>query len=194
MHVRLEKEQVALLVVDVQDKIFSAVDHSTDVLKALLILVKGLQALDVPIFVSEQYPQGLGSTVEPIRVALGLNYQPWIKSTFSCLEDLIIAQKIKDLKYDQWIVVGVEAHVCVLQTAKQLQELGKQVITLNDAISSRSVYDFATAIAEMRDADIRVSSVETILFELLKDSKAPAFKTISQLIKSRHSCCGGCTV
>jgi nicotinamidase-related amidase len=71
----------------------------------------------------------------------------------------------------------------VLQTAKDLLQAGCEVVVLNDAITSRSIYDFSTAIAEMRDCGIRISSCETVLFELLKNSEAPEFKKISQLVK-----------
>lgn len=84
---------------------------------------------------------------------------------------------------DQWVLIGIEAHVCVLQTAKDLIAEGKQVVVLNDAIGSRSIYDFSTAIAEMRDCGVRITSTETILFELLRNSQAAEFKAMSQLIK-----------
>lgn len=184
----LSKEQTALLIVDVQDKIFNAVDHSHEVLKTLLRLIKSFQILQLPITITEQYPEGLGSTILPIKTALGPSYKPWQKTTFSCLDDPSFFEHIQNTPIKQWVVVGVEAHVCVLQTAKGLIRMGKQVVVLNDAISSRSVYDFSTAISEMKDMGIRVSSSETILFELLQDSKSPHFKDVSKIIKSRCEC------
>ena len=181
----LSKERTALLVVDVQDKIFAVVDHSNDVLQTILRVIKSFQVLNLPIFVTEQYPKGLGPTVLPVRNALGPDYIPWTKTTFSCLDDPDCLKSIEQLPAVQWVLVGVEAHVCVLQTAKSLLKLGKQVTILNDAISSRSVYDFSTSIAEMRDAGVRISCSETILFELLRDSSSDSFKEISQLIRSR---------
>lgn len=186
----LHKCHAALLVVDVQDHILAAVDRNQEVLQTLLRVVSGCQILNLPIVISEQYPKGLGSTVEPLKTLLGENYKPWVKSTFSCLEDHSLYHHLLQLPIQQWILVGLEAHVCVLQTAKGLLNVGKQVTVLNDAISSRSIYDYSTAIAEMRDEGVRISSMETILFELLRDSQSPEFKSISQLVKSR---CGGCS-
>lgn len=185
----LQPSQTVLLIVDMQEKLFATVDRSSDVLHTLCQLVKGFQILKLPILQSEQYPQGLGQTVAPLQALLGDDYHPWIKSTFSCLDDPDFFDCVISLPYQQWIVVGIEAHICVLQTVKGLLKVGKQVTVLNDAITSRSVYDFSTAIAEMRDAGARISCTETILFELLKDSKHPEFKSISNLIKTRCDCC-----
>lgn len=184
----LESSQTILLIVDMQEKLFACVDRGSDVLYAQCKLVKGFQLLNLPIIQSEQYPQGLGPTVNPLQSLLGENYHPLIKSTFSCLDDPQLHQIITALPFSQWVVVGIEAHVCVLQTVKGLLKLGKQVTVLNDAITSRSIYDFSTAIAEMRDAGARISSSETILFELLKDSKHPQFKSISNLVKNCCQC------
>ncbi len=184
----LVSAQTILLVVDMQEKMFAAVDRGPDILHTMCKLIKGFQILKLPILVSEQYPEGLGPTVPPLQTLLGENYSPWVKSTFSCLNDQTFADYVVASPYLQWVVVGIEAHVCVLQTVKGLLKLGKQVTVLNDAITSRSIYDFSTAIAEMRDAGARISCSETVLFELLQDSKHPQFKEISQLIKSRCGC------
>lgn len=184
----LAKFQTALLIIDMQDKVFSTVDHGAELLASMIKLVQGFQILQIPILISEQYPQGLGETIWPIKNLLGVEYKPWIKTTFSCLEDPAFLRHAQFLPIQQWVVVGIEAHICVLQTAKALVKAGKEVVVLNDAISSRSIFDFSTAIAEMRDEGIRISSVETVLFELLKDSRAPEFKAISQLIKVSCGC------
>lgn len=179
----LNPSQAVLLIIDVQEKLFACVNRSDDVLNSLCKVIKGFQILEIPILLSEQYPQGLGKTITLLQSLLGDAYQPWIKSTFSCLEDLNFLNFVKSLSYDQWVIVGIEAHVCVLQTVKDLLKLGKQVVVLSDAMTSRSLFDCSTAIAEMRDYGARISSVETVLFELLKDSKHQQFKSISHLLK-----------
>ncbi len=181
----LQPLQTVLLIVDMQDKLFPSMNRGPDVLHTLCKLIKGFQILNLPILQSEQYPQGLGQTVAPLQALLGQAYQPWIKSSFSCLDDPAFFNCAISLPYQQWVIVGIEAHICVLQTVKGLLKAGKQVAVLNDAMTSRSVEDFSTAVAEMRDAGARVSCVETILFELLKDSKHAQFKLISDLIKTR---------
>lgn len=181
---RLNQKDTALLIVDVQEKLFPHVERSCEVLRTILKLIQGFQAIHCPIFVSEQYPKGLGKTVAPILEALKEHQNTFHKTTFSCLDDSTIHEQIQALPQTQWIVVGLEAHICVLQTCRDLLNLNKHVVVINDAISSRSIYDFSTAIAELRDMGCRISSYETVLFELLKDSKDPAFRTISQIIQS----------
>lgn len=180
----LSPSKAGLLIVDMQEKLFSHVDRGQEVLHRLLKLINAFQILNIPIFLSEQYPEGLGSTILPIKTALGEQYKPWKKTTFSCLDDLKLIDFFQTSKIEQWIVVGIEAHICVLQTTKGLLKKGKEVTTLNDVITSRSIYDYSTGIAEMRDVGVRISSLETILFELVKDSTHPQFKEISQLVKT----------
>lgn len=175
----VSKGKTVLLIIDMQDKVFAAVDRGNETLQTILKMVKGFQILGLPVLLSEQYPEGLGQTVLPLRTVLGSDYKPKIKTTFSCVDDPNFL--IQD--YEYWVLAGIEAHICIFQTAKGLIEKGKKVVVLNDAIASRSVFDYSTAIAEMRDAGVRISSAETILFELLRDSKAPEFKKISQLVR-----------
>lgn len=179
----LTRPQTGLLVIDVQEKLFPYMERSCDVLHGLIQTVKGFQILNVPIYVTEQYPQGLGSTLAPLRELLGPEQIYLDKTCFSCLGDTRLKKDLLHPSINQWVLIGIEAHVCVLQTAKDLLALGKEVTVLNDAISSRSIYDFSTAIAEMRDCGVRISSVETVLFELVRDAKIPEFKAISQLVK-----------
>lgn len=184
----LYRQDTALLVVDMQDKVFAAVDRGREVLQTILKVIKGLQILKLPIYLSEQYPEGLGPTLLPLKTVLGADYKPWIKTAFSCVDDANFRLHLNQVPIQQWILVGIEAHICVLQTAKGLIKAGKNVVVLNDGITSRSIYDYSSAIAEMRDAGVRISTSETVLFELLHDSHAPEFKQISQLIKSQSHC------
>jgi nicotinamidase-related amidase len=179
----LEKKKTALLVIDVQDRLFSQVERSCEVLLTIQKVIKGFQILDLPIVISEQYPKGLGPTIATLKALFEDDQVYYEKTTFSCMKDDQIKAYINSIKADQWVLVGMEAHVCVLQTAKDLLLKGMKVVVLNDAITSRSIYDFSTAIAELRDCGARISSAETVLFELLGDSQANEFKEMSQLIK-----------
>lgn len=180
---KLIRERTALLLIDVQEKLFPYVENSCIVMQAMQKAIRGFQILRLPIFATEQYPKGLGTTVAVLKGLLGDPQRYLIKTAFSCLDDEAIKKELLSLPFDQWVVIGIEAHVCVLQTVKDLLQHHKQVVVLNDAISSRSIYDFSTAIAELRDCGARISSTETVLFELLRNSKASEFKEISQLIK-----------
>ncbi|MCB1111194.1 MAG: isochorismatase family protein [Chlamydiales bacterium] len=179
----LKRESTGLLVIDVQDRLFAHVERNCETLIAMQKAVQGFNLMHLPIVVTEQYPEKMGSTVKGLQPFLENASEPLSKTTFSCLADAAIRKKLLDMPITQWVLIGIEAHVCVLQTARELKDAGKDVVVLNDAITSRSIYDYSTAIAEMRDCGIRISSVETVLFELMRDSKAPEFKELSALIK-----------
>ncbi len=181
---KLTANNCALMVIDVQERLFPHLDHECEFLKGILKVTRGMQILGVPIIATEQYPEGLGKTVEPLRNLLGSEMKYLCKTTFSCGSDPAIRKILAELEVQQVICTGIEAHICVLQTAWDLLELGKEVVVINDAITSRSIYDFSTAIAEMRDLGVRITSSETVLFEILGDSKAPSFKAISELVQS----------
>ena len=177
----IKKSDALLIIVDVQEKLFPHIDHACDILEKILILAKGFQILQIPILLTEQYPKGLGHTISPLKTVLD-SIEPYAKTTFSAAHDETIRQEILNCGRNQIILVGLEAHICILQTAKDLLAMGKEVIIVNDAISSRSIYDFSTAIAELRDYGARITSTETLLFELLRDAKTPEFKEITALI------------
>jgi len=185
----LEKSKAVLLIIDVQNALYPVVERGPDVIESLFKVIKGFQILNLPIFISEQYPKGLGETLVQLKTLLGEQYRPWKKTAFSCVQDPEFQSHLESQPQSQWILAGLETHICVFQTAKDLLRLGKQVLVLNDATSSRSIFDFSTGIAELRDAGARISSTETVLFELLKDSKAPEFKLISEMIRSHSLWC-----
>jgi nicotinamidase-related amidase len=179
----LSRDTVSLLIIDVQDKLFPQVERACEVMHQIQTLVRAFQRLNLPIYSTEQYPKGLGGTVGGLKALLGASQTYFPKTTFSCLKDPEIKAKLLDAPITQWVLVGIEAHVCVLQTAKDLMTAGKEVVVINDAIASRSIYDFSTAIAEFRDIGVRVTSTETVIFELLSDAKTPEFKHVIELIK-----------
>jgi nicotinamidase-related amidase len=178
----LKKEETALFVIDVQQKLFPHVERSCEMMHSIQKLVKGFKIMHRPIIVTEQYPQGLGQTLEGLKEILG-EIPYFSKTTFSCCADSKIQEFILNSSVSTFVLSGIEAHVCVLQTAVELLKLGKKVVVANDAISSRSIYDYSTAIAELRDFGARISSTETILFELVRDAKSKEFKEISKLIQ-----------
>ena len=177
------RQQAALLVIDVQEKLFPLTMHAHEVLPALLKLIKGCQILKVPIIATEQYPQGLGSSLAALKHMLGEQQAYFSKTTFSCLSTPEIAEAVVATKRTQWLLAGIEAHICLLQTAKTLHLSGYEVVILNDATSSRALHDYTTALEQARSLGIVVSSVEAVLFELLQNSQQAEFKKISQLLK-----------
>lgn len=172
-----------LIAIDIQDKLLAHIERPCEVMDALKNAVKGFSSLNMPLLVTEQVPEKLGSTTQTLAALLPKETPIFSKSSFSCLGNPYFKEMILSLPVKNWVLCGLESHICVLQTAKALIGLGKGVVVLNDAISSRSIFDYSTAIAEMRDMGVRISSVETILFELIGDAEAAKFKVISEIVK-----------
>jgi nicotinamidase-related amidase len=175
---------VGLFVVDVQEKLFPLVQNSQKVAQAMVKAIRGCQILGVPIVVSEQYPQGLGQTISVLKEILGDQQLYQSKTTFSALRDPQIHASLQPLARKEWIVMGIEAHICVFQTARDLLAHGYSVTLLKDGVSSRCSEDVVVGIEALRHAGAHIGSVELVLFELLGDAHHPRFKEISQLIKN----------
>jgi nicotinamidase-related amidase len=178
---KIKKENVALLVIDMQDKILQAINSKENLIKKCEIIIKGCQTLGIPIIATEQYKKGLGNTVSSIAELFNVN--PIEKFEFSCLENTEIKSKLESLGRRYIIVIGIEAHVCVQQTVLDLIDEDFKPIVVADCISSRNEYDKKFAIKRICDYGADVTTLEAILFEMLITSKAPEFKTISQLVK-----------
>jgi len=177
----LKRPTTGLIVIDIQDRLYGHVERSCEMFHSVKKIVQGFKILNLPILITEQSPEKMGQTLLPLREELPVEEYRYIpKTTFSCMGNDVFRNVVEGMEQTQWILVGMEAHVCVLQTAKDLIAANQDVIVLNDAITSRSIYDYSTAIAEMRDCGVRLSSVETVLFELLADSIAHEFNQISQ--------------
>ena len=180
MSALLERDRAALLVIDVQDRI-NAVMSSQDHLPRIEVLVEACQGLEVPVIASEQYPQGLGSTVESLATILGDT--PPAKLTFSCARDDELRQAVADSERKQIIVTGIETHVCVLQTALDLVNAGYEVHVPHDAVNSRRPADKEWALHRMASAGATITATESALFELLERCDTSDFKTVAKLIK-----------
>lgn len=177
----LQPESTALLIIDIQERILKAVANHELLLENTLKLIKGFNVLELPIFYTEQYPKGLGHTVQELKTEL--KSEAVHKLTFSCFgaEDLFKNLIEKDIK--QIVVCGVEAHVCVQQTVLDLLENGFQVNLAADAVSSRKKIDYETAVERMRAHKAEITTVESALFELLNICGTAEFKSISKIIK-----------
>lgn len=179
----LQKGKTALWLVDVQEGLFPSIDRKDEVLDNICFFLKAASILRLPLVVTEQYPKGLGSTLNTILEFLPKNQPRFAKTAFSGYHDAEIRKTVDAIEASFWILIGIETHICMLQTAKDLIAAGKQVVVLNDATSSRSLYDYSTGIAELRDAGVRVSNTETVLYELVRDAASSDFKELLPLIK-----------
>jgi len=178
----LVRDSAALLLIDIQEKILAVMKEPEMVVNNASKLIKGFKVLNVPIFYTEQYPKGLGSTAAPLLAELeGLNAIQ--KMSFSCFGAGNFFTRLKDNKVTQVVVAGIEAHVCVQQTVLDLIASGFQVNVAADAVSSRKEMDYKFALKRMRAHGAEVTTTEAILFELLNVSGTDEFREISAIIR-----------
>lgn len=179
---KLKKEDTAVLVVDYQEKLMPAMHNKEEFIARTRILLQGLTAMNIPIIVSEQYPKGLGSTVPEIKEVLGV--APVLpKTTFSCLDDQAIRTAIEATECGTVLICGAETHICVLQSAIDLVESGKNVMIVADCVGSRFPHDMEVGLRRAEEEGVRISTAEAVLFELLGKAGGPEFKIVSKLIK-----------
>lgn len=179
----LAAHSTALVVVDIQEAFREAIPDSLSVIERTVIAVQGFQVLGVPVIVTEQYPKGLGRTVEEILLSLSDDVSVIEKSTFSACGSSEFVERLRTGGITTVALCGVEAHVCVNQTAHDLLADGVSVHLLTDAVSSRNDADKSAGVQKMFQSGVVPSSVEMALFELMRDSRHPHFKEIQALIK-----------
>ena len=174
----IEKDKSSLLIIDVQEKLVSVMPKPHTFIDNIIKLQKAAKALCIATGCSEQYPKGLGKTIKKIKENLDNNYFHLEKTEFS-----ITKNELELIGLPHLIICGIEAHVCVLQTAINLAK-DKKVYVVQDAIASRNEKDYLTALSRLdKHPNIQIVSYEMVLFEWLRTSDHPEFKTISQLIK-----------
>lgn len=178
----LSVERSLLLVIDLQEAFTPHIFELDRIIERTRILVEAAQLLGVPILVTEQYPKGLGQTVEPIRTRLAAAPR-FEKSEFSVFQNEAIAQAIRETQRTQILLAGVEAHVCVAQTAFDALAAGLQPYLVADAVGSRRTFDMKIVLARLRHAGATVTTAEAAILELTATARHPQFKAISKLIK-----------
>jgi nicotinamidase-related amidase len=176
----LDRRRAVLLVIDVQERI-NAVMSSQGHLVRLQVLAEACRDLGVPVLATEQYPKGLGPTVT--ELAEVLPGPPIVKDTFSCGGEPKLVDALRELDRRQVVVTGIEAHVCVVQTALDLLGAGYQVHLPHDAVQSRRPADRDHAIDRMATAGAVVTSTESALFELAERCGTDDFRTVAKLVK-----------
>jgi nicotinamidase-related amidase len=179
---RLDAHHCMALCVDIQERLFPHIHDHDALADRCSRLIRGLQVLNVPITVTEQYVKGLGPTIESVREALG-EHEPLEKMTFSCCGVQAIEVAVLGSRRHQIIVFGIETHVCVLQTVLDLLEQGQTVVVVEDCVSSRSANDKRVAIDRMRQQGAIITTMESLLFELLRVAGTDTFKGISAIVK-----------
>lgn len=175
-------KETLLLVIDVQGKLASVVYQPELVEKNISKLLRSCKLLGVPAVFTEQYPKGLGHTVEALRV-LFEGEQAFEKLSFSCCGSSEFMKRLRALGRNDILVVGMEAHVCVYQTCRELLEFGYNVHLVSDAVSSRSEENRELGIRCIERAGGVLTSTEMAIFELLRVADGDTFKAISKIIK-----------
>jgi nicotinamidase-related amidase len=181
----IEADRSSLLMIDMQERLLPAMAHAVEAEQKCSILIKAAKLLGVPVTVSEQYPKGLGHTVAGLKAETG-NAPVFEKTAFSCWrDDAIKAHFIKAYESGrpQVIISGIEAHVCVLQTAVHMAQAGFAVYAVADAVSSRATASVGLALERMRHEGVQVINTEMAVFELLGKAGTPEFKAASALVK-----------
>jgi nicotinamidase-related amidase len=178
---RLDRKNACVLVVDVQERLTPAMWNFAPVEKSCRAMILAARELDVPVLATEQYPKGLGPTLASVREALVT--PPLVKMHFSCGADPEFTKALASTGRKQVIVVGIESHVCVYQTVRDLLDAGYEVFLCADAVTSRLEEHRRIAIEQMREMGAVVTSTESCIFDLLHVAGTPEFKRVSALVK-----------
>lgn len=178
----LDRSRTVMVLVDVQGKLARIMHDSAALAASLEKLVRGMNALKIPVIWVEQNPAGLGPTIPELSALLQGN-KPLIKTAFGCCDDAAFMAALKACERKQVVLAGIEAHVCVFQTGVRLIESGYEVHLVSDGVSSRTGQNRRIGIERIRAAGATVTSVEMCLFELLHTSADPVFKDILNIVK-----------
>lgn len=181
----LDRLQTILVVIDVQEKLMPVIDGAADVLANIERLVRGCHILGVPTLITQQYTQGLGATVGPVRKALEESggYNPIEKACFSAERCEAFAAQLAALDRRSVLLAGVETHVCVYQTGRDLLAKGFSVSVVADAVSSRTPSNRAIALQRLLSDGAKITSTEMALFELTGLSGTDEFRAIAKLVR-----------
>ncbi|MCS6903964.1 MAG: isochorismatase family protein [Bacteroidia bacterium] len=179
---KLEKQNCLALLIDVQERLFPHIYKHTKLLKNITIALQGLQLFEIPIIVTEQYPRGLGSTISSLESLIN-GYPKFEKTTFSCARDKTFLEYLQQQPQKTLLLMGIEAHVCVLQTALDCKLMGYEVFVIWDCVSSRKKSDKNISRLRLLNNGIQITSYESLLFELCEDSALAPFKALSNLVK-----------
>ncbi len=181
----LTRETTALVICDVQERLFPAmdVDHREEVMRNIKILAASARRLGLPILATEQYPKGLGHTLQEVLDTLGPGVEPLSKVTFSCCGLEAFGARMEGTGARHVVLTGIEAHVCVLMSTLDLIARGYTVHVVADAVTSRTQANWRLAMDQLRQAGAVVTATETVLFQLLGQADTDEFRELARLIR-----------
>lgn len=172
-----------LAMIDIQERLYAALPVDSDFIRGAKLALRAAAVLQVPIVATEQYPKGLGKTIPEFAALLPPNVPVIEKTAFSCFGEPTFAEAIAAGGRQNICLIGVETHVCVQQTAMDALAKGYRVFVLSDAVLSRRSGDKSEALAYLRQAGVEITTSESFVFSLLENSRHPAFREISNLVK-----------
>jgi nicotinamidase-related amidase len=183
MCLRLSPESSLIVIVDVQERLLPAILHGRRIVFNVRRLLEAAQTLGVPIVVTEQYPQGLGHTVQELAPHIPEGTAVLSKKSFSIYDDEHIRMEIDNQRRSQIILCGIEAHICVQQSAFDLHRAGQEVHIIADAVGSRFADNRETALRRLESSGMALTTTESLLFEWCRTAEHPQFKMFSRLAK-----------
>ncbi|MBN1952665.1 MAG: isochorismatase family protein [Bacteroidales bacterium] len=181
---RINRENTIALVIDLQDKLVPTAANSKELISSSICLLKGLKLLKIPILVTQQNTKGLGPTIPEINKTIG-NFSYIEKMTFSCYREPAFIRVLNRIGKRNVIIMGLETHVCILQTTLDLLYNNFNPVIVHDCVGSSSETDKEVAIWRMRDVGSVITTCESILFELFREAGTDEFKELLKLVKER---------
>ena len=179
---RIIADETIAVVIDIQERLLPHIHEGDRILKNCVKLIEGMKIIGIPLIVTQQYTKGLGPTVQPVS-ALFPDFKPVEKISFSCCDEPSFMEEAVRTGGKNFIICGIEAHVCVLQTCLDLLAAGMVPVVVEDCVSSRKEDDKRIAVDRLRQEGAVITTLESILFELTRAAGTPVFKTISGLVK-----------
>ncbi len=176
-------ENTVLVIVDVQGKLAQLMVDKEELFANLARLIQGADLLQIPILWLEQYPQGLGPTIEPLAALLAPKRQPFAKRSFSCWGCPAFVEALRVSARRQVLLAGIETHVCIYQTTADLLAEGYEVQVVGDAVSSRTARNRELGLQRVRDLGAAVTSTEMALFELQRVARGERFRALARLVR-----------
>ena len=178
----LSKEGATLIIIDIQEKLFPHIHKREEVSENVRRLIKFARIMGIPIVLTEQYPKGLGPTIREIKELIP-RVKPIEKVEFSCLLSSAFRERLSELHARSLVLTGIEAHICVAQTAIEALTEGYRVYVVSDAVSSRRREDKTVAIERMRQHGAVIVTGEMLMYEILRKAGTPEFKKVLELVK-----------
>ena len=182
--VQSNKETIAIVLMDLQPRLLSTIPKYKKILSTNSLLLQAARLLAIPILVTEQVPEKLGSTEESLKSLLDQS-TVYTKNSFSAFGCDTFSRKISDLKITHLILTGIELPICVFLTACDALQRNLKVTVLSDCVGCRRLSDGEVAFSELRSRDVSILPLETFLFQHLKSSTHPNFREVSEMIRNR---------